>query len=332
MTIRDMTRIIEAHDLVPVPVDLDMRRLAVRPESIAQAVTTRTRAVLVAHLFGSRMPVEPVLRVARDYGLLVIEDCAQAYAGDNYRGHPQSDVSMFSFGPTKSATALAGGMLRFLDPSLRNQVYRHQCRWPIQNRWCFLARICKYSLLMLLSYPPIYSLFILMCRVFGTNHDQIISDRVRGFPGKDLFTQIRQRPSAALLALLERRLRQFDHAKVGERTTLAQLAITRMPSVKRPGDQALYHTHWVFPILHETPEQLMRNLWTKGFDATRGASSLYIVDPPTDRPEMLPAEAKEAFNRLLYLPVYAGMSRRDIERLAYAVTEFDARQQNDAQE
>src|SRR5262245_23957126 len=62
VTIRDMTRILQAHGLVPVPIDLDVPLLAVRPEAMVRAVTSRTRAILVAHLFGSRMPMEPVLR------------------------------------------------------------------------------------------------------------------------------------------------------------------------------------------------------------------------------------------------------------------------------
>jgi dTDP-4-amino-4,6-dideoxygalactose transaminase len=64
ITIRDMTRIIEAHGLVPVPIDLDMEKLVVQPESLAQALTVRTKAILVAHLFGSRMPMEPILHFA----------------------------------------------------------------------------------------------------------------------------------------------------------------------------------------------------------------------------------------------------------------------------
>ena len=58
VTIRDMTRIIEAHGLVAVPIDLDFTRLSVRPESMFRAVTPRSRAILIAHLFGSRMPME----------------------------------------------------------------------------------------------------------------------------------------------------------------------------------------------------------------------------------------------------------------------------------
>ncbi|HEY2737991.1 MAG TPA: DegT/DnrJ/EryC1/StrS family aminotransferase [Thermoanaerobaculia bacterium] len=82
LTIRDMVRIVSEHGLVPVPIDVDPHTLAVCPDSMARAVSPRSRAIVVAHLFGSRMPLAPVLDLARAHGLLVIEDCAQAYTGD----------------------------------------------------------------------------------------------------------------------------------------------------------------------------------------------------------------------------------------------------------
>ena len=324
VTIRDMTRILEAHGLIPVPVDLDVQQLAARPESMERAVTPRTRAILVAHLFGSRMPMEPVLRFAQEHGLVVFEDCAQAFAGPEDLCSPGADVSMFSFGTIKTATALGGGIFCFRDPELLEKVRRHQEQWPIRSRGHFLSRLLKYSLLMLLSYRPIYSLFIALCRLLRIDHDRLIGERVRGFPGDDLLRQIRHRPSAPLLSLLERRIRRFDHETVARRTSAALLAIEGMPSVRRPGAQAADHTHWVFPILHDRPEDLQRLLWRKGFDATRGATSLCVVDPPADRPGLEPVEARQAFQRMLYLPVYAGLSQRCIRRLTAAVREFEA--------
>lgn len=159
VTIRDMTRILQAHGLVAVPVDLDIQQLAVRPESMERAVTSRTRAILVAHLFGSRMSMEPVLGLARKHGLFVFEDCAQAFAGPEDLCPPQADVSMFSFGTIKTATALGGGVLCFRDPQLLDAVRRQQEPWPVRSRWHFLSRLLKYSLLMLLSYPLLYTLF-----------------------------------------------------------------------------------------------------------------------------------------------------------------------------
>jgi perosamine synthetase len=325
VTIRDMTRILQAHGLVPVPIDLDVQRLSVRPESMERAVTPRTRAILVAHLFGSRMPMEPVLRFAREHGIFVFEDCAQAYAGPEDLRPPQADVSMFSFGTIKTATALGGGILCFRDPRLLEAVRRKQRPWPLRSRWHFLSRLLKYSLLMLLSYRPLYTLFTALCRGLGADHDRLIGERVRGFPGEDLLEQIRHRSSAALLALLERRIRTFDRGTIVERTAVARLAIERMPSMPRPGNQAPAHTHWVFPVLHENPGELQQSLWKEGFDATRGATSLYVVDPPADRPELEPVEARRAFQHLLYLPAYAGLSRRCIERMASAVGAFEAR-------
>ena len=324
VTIRDMTRIIQAHGLVPVPIDLDVQKLAVRSESMEQAVTSRTRAILVAHLFGSRMPLEPVLHFAQEHGLLVVDDRAQAYAGPEDLGSPHADVTLFSFGTIKTATALGGGILCFRDPELLDAVRQHQSHWPVRSQGHFLSRLLKYSLLMLLSYRPFYSLFTGLCRVLGIDHDRLIGERVRGFPGEDLLRQIRHRPSAALLSLLERRIRKFNHGTIIRRTAAARLAIDQMPSIRRPGSQAPDHTHWVFPILYGEPGELQRSLWSRGFDATRGATSLCVVDPPADRPELDPVEAREAFQQLLYLPVYAGVPRRHIERLAAAVRFFEA--------
>ena len=56
ITIRDMTRIIEAHGLTAIPVDLDMETLSVDLDAMRNAITSRTRALLIAHIFGGRMP------------------------------------------------------------------------------------------------------------------------------------------------------------------------------------------------------------------------------------------------------------------------------------
>ena len=75
----DMVRIIRGHGLRAVPVDIDPETLAPRPWMLEVALTPRTRVVLVAHLFGGRMDLGPVARFARERGLLLVEDCAQAF-------------------------------------------------------------------------------------------------------------------------------------------------------------------------------------------------------------------------------------------------------------
>ncbi|MEX2558766.1 MAG: DegT/DnrJ/EryC1/StrS family aminotransferase, partial [Pirellulales bacterium] len=118
LTIKDMVRIIDEHGLLAVPVDLEPGAMAPDLDSLRQAITPATRAILVAHLFGGRIDLEPIVRLAEEHGLLVIEDCAQAYVGPHFVGHPGVAASMFSFGPIKTATALGGGLIRVADPAL----------------------------------------------------------------------------------------------------------------------------------------------------------------------------------------------------------------------
>lgn len=321
INIRDMARVIEAHGLVPVPVDLDMRQLALDPRALERAATPRARAVLVAHLYGARMPMEEIVRVARARGLLVIEDCAQAWTGDGWRGHPQSDVALFSFGPIKTATALAGGLLAFRDPGLRDRVRAYQERWPVHSRWRYLARLAKYAVFVLLGARAFFTLFTAACRVLGVSHERLLAGSVRGFAGGDFFRMIRQRPSFPLLALLARRIETYDRRLVERRIALARLARRLLPAVEVPGAQAAEHSYWVFPIRHRAADDLVRHLARRGFDATRGASSLAVIEPPPGRED--PREAREVLDEVLYLPVYAGMTEKDVQRLAAAIAEFE---------
>src|SRR6185503_12481171 len=132
--------ILAHHGLVGVRVDLDPASLTVDARDVASLVTPRTQAILVAHLFGSRMPIGPLAQFARDRSLLLIEDCAQANDG-RYRGHPESDVRLFSFGSIKRQTALGGGILSFRDAGLAAAVREHVGRYPVQPRRDFARRV-----------------------------------------------------------------------------------------------------------------------------------------------------------------------------------------------
>jgi dTDP-4-amino-4,6-dideoxygalactose transaminase len=327
ITIPDMITIIERHGLTPVPVDLDPATLGVDPARLAQAIGPRTRAILVAHLFGSRMPLAPAVRLARQHGLLLIEDCAQAYDGA-YRGDPDSDACLFSFGPIKTATALGGALVHCQDAALAARLRQLQARYPRQPRWLFVRRIARFAALKLLAHPQRFAVFVALCRLRRRNHDQLINEAVRGFAGQNLLARIRLQPSAALLQLLERRLRQFDPARIEARAAFARRVLAQIPAVARPGAAAERHTHWVLPIESDDPETLTRVLWAHGFDATRKASSLTVVPPPDQRtPD--PLNARRLLARLVYLPMYPQLGARDLLRLGQIVRDVERAPQLD---
>lgn len=99
---------VSAVGATPVPVEPDPATYNIDPVHIAAAVTPRTRALLPVHLYGQPSDLDPILAIARQYSLAVVEDAAQAH-GARYKGHrigAHSDVVCWSFYPGKNLGAL----------------------------------------------------------------------------------------------------------------------------------------------------------------------------------------------------------------------------------
>lgn len=95
----------------PVPVEPDPATHNIDPARISTALTVATRALLPVHLYGQPADLDPLLAVARQHGLAVIEDAAQAH-GARYKGRrigAHGDVVCWSFYPGKNLGALGDG-------------------------------------------------------------------------------------------------------------------------------------------------------------------------------------------------------------------------------
>ncbi|HEY2828287.1 MAG TPA: aminotransferase class V-fold PLP-dependent enzyme [Pirellulales bacterium] len=316
ITIRDMVQIIEAHGLVPVPIDLDPDDLSVDRESLERAISPRTRAILVAHLFGTRQPLETILEVAREHSLFVAEDCAQAFAGRHYTGHSHADVSMFSFGSIKTATALGGALLCVRDPQVLARMRELQATYPVQLRGSFAKRILKYSVMKLMSYGIPFGGLVGLMRLAGRDPDQFVTGLTRGFPGPQLLPLIRRQPAAPLLGLMHQRIAFFNRRGLARRTQRGMRLLALLnATVPSPGASAETHSFWVFPVLHDDPSRLMRRLLNAGFDASR-AHSLFVVPAPTDRPELCATIAEAMLPLIVHLPCYAEIPESELRHLA----------------
>jgi len=323
MTIPDMARIVRHHGYVPVPVDLDLDTAAPTLESLEQATTQRTRGLIVAHLFGTRIDLSHILSFAAERDIAVLEDCAQAFVGPDWKGTPGCLASMFSFGTIKTSTALGGAMLTIRDPELAVATIQAHDNWPVQDRVSYGFRIARAVLTKILSYRPLFAVFRLCCRILRRDYDHTLNNFVRGFPGDDLIRQIERQPGTPLLVLLRRRIRRFDathfarRVKLGER--LRDTAHTTLGLLGHRGDN---HTFWIFPILAQRPRELISRLRREGFDATRG-ESMEIVTAPEDRSDTAPV-IRTAFDRIVYLPLYADMPEEVVDRLGRVVCEAES--------
>jgi dTDP-4-amino-4,6-dideoxygalactose transaminase len=97
----------------PVFVDIDPRTFNVNPELILEEVNSKTKAIIVVHLFGLPANMKRISQIAKENSLLIIEDAAQAHMakiGEDFVG-TFGDAAAFSFYPTKNMTSAEGGMV-----------------------------------------------------------------------------------------------------------------------------------------------------------------------------------------------------------------------------
>jgi len=320
ITIPDMTRILIEHELVPVPVDVDPETLDVDPCSLAARLTPATRAVLVAHLFGSHLALRDVIGWAHDRGLLVLEDCAQAFTADDFAGHEASDVRMFSFGTIKTATALGGGVLLVKDATLLARLRQRHEAWPVQPTGQYFRKILKFAFFRPLLLPPLYGILMRAIRLLGRDPDAMITRLGRGFAGGNFFERLRHRPCAALVDLIDHRLATYDAGRVRQRAAAGERVLARLKTLRPVGAQAADRTHWLFPLRAPNRKELMPRLARAGFDATCASSSLFALPDVPGHPA--PRAATAAMAQVLYIPVYHEMGPARLDRLADLLNEI----------
>lgn len=108
----------------PVFVDIDADTWCISPEAIAQAITPKTKGIVVVHIFGQPARMDEIMAIAKAHRLFVVEDCAQA-VGATYKGAPVGsigDCGTFSFYPTKNLGACGeGGAFVSKHPALMDK-------------------------------------------------------------------------------------------------------------------------------------------------------------------------------------------------------------------
>jgi dTDP-4-amino-4,6-dideoxygalactose transaminase len=110
---------------VPVLVDIDPSTYNLNPAAVREAITPRTRAIVPVHLFGLMADMNPILAIAREAGIAVIEDAAQAIGAraDGRAAGTLGDIGCFSFFPSKNLAAFGdGGFVASNDQALADRL------------------------------------------------------------------------------------------------------------------------------------------------------------------------------------------------------------------
>lgn len=175
---------------VPVVVDCDPNTWNMDISQIEEKITPRTKAIMVVHIYGLPVDMEPVLALADKYGLQIIEDAAEMH-GQTYKGRPCGsfgNISTFSFYPNKHITTGEGGMLLADDEylaerccSLRNLCFQPQKRF-VHEELGWNMRMSNLQAALGVAQLERLDEFIARKRRIGQRYTQALS----GIPGLQL--------------------------------------------------------------------------------------------------------------------------------------------------
>ncbi|MCM2255641.1 MAG: DegT/DnrJ/EryC1/StrS family aminotransferase [Vicinamibacteria bacterium] len=296
LNIDDMGALVAAHGLRLVPLDVDRDTLVPPPEELRRALTPRARLLLLAQLFGGRHDLSELARVAHEHGLLVVEDAAQAFTGLPTENLPGVDVSLWSFGTLKTATALGGAVAWVADPALRARMRDRQASWPLQPRAAYATKLARTAGLVVAQRPRVYGALSALAGACGLSFDAAVRRLTRGFPGRDparLLAALRQRPPAAMLRFLAHRLRRFDARRLQLRSAAGQ-RVREALGRRAIGPRMQRQTSWLVAARERVPDELRAPLRERGFEISDASNVVAFGG----------AEARRLIDGMVYVPAY----------------------------
>jgi dTDP-4-amino-4,6-dideoxygalactose transaminase len=239
----------------PVIADVDRDSQNITAETIRAKITPRTRAIIAVHLAGWPCDMDPILAIARERNLRVIEDCAQAH-GARYKGKPVGsigDVGTFSFCQDKIITTGGeGGMITLSD----------EAQWKFA--WSFKDHGKSYDAVYHQKHPPG---FRWLHESFGTNWRLTEMQAVLGrnaLRRLDNWVAIRRRNAEIL------------------RSALTKLSAIRVPHA--PAD--IHHSYYKFYAFVEpralksgwTRDRIMQEINDRGVPCFVGSCSEFYLE------------------------------------------------------
>jgi dTDP-4-amino-4,6-dideoxygalactose transaminase len=134
----------------PIMTDVNLATFTMSPDDLASRITSRTRAIIPVHAFGLAADMDPILSIAREHGIPIVEDAACAIGSTYYdrRVGAMGTLGCFSFHPRKAITTGEGGLITTDDDALadRIRVLRSHGAVRENGRFTFLSAGFNYRL------------------------------------------------------------------------------------------------------------------------------------------------------------------------------------------
>lgn len=283
----------------PVFADVDLVSQNITAETIRKVLSARTKAIIAVHLAGWPCDMDPIMALAREHGLKVVEDCAQAH-GATYKGRPVGslgDVAAFSFCQDKIITTGGeGGMLTTSDKKL----------W--QRAWSYKDHGKNYDAAHAVQASPG---FRWLHESFGTNW------------------RLTEMQSAIGRVFLSRLSRDLGQRRANARFLTERFRNVPALRVSVPSDEVghAYYKYYAFvrpEMLRQgwNRDRLQQAIVAEGIPCFSGSCSEVYLEkafPESMRPQQRLQVAQELGETSLMFLVHPTLNEQDMEDAAFAV-------------
>ena len=268
--------------LKPVLVDVNPDTCNINSDLLMKAITSDTRAVVPAHLFGRPCEMDRIMEIADKRGLYVIEDAAQAL-GAEYKGIKVGtfgDVAFFSFGPGKSMTCGEGGAMVVNNSELEERLIEAQMELTEPDFNWTLQVVRNIVAMRFFSNPHLYTLIReYMEENLQETDDKILENCLSLFHHKDnrvLHKTVKlakmPRFSAKIARTQLKKLDMFNEKRISNATMLSRLLNGVKGAVELPemnGDAKSTFTRYPVKIVKKSRDELARRLIKEGIDSEK---------------------------------------------------------------
>ena len=314
--------------LTVVFADVDPRTFNLDPDSAERLITDKTRAIVPTHLYGLPCDMDRILDIAARHNLIVLEDCAHAL-GATYKGKQVGTFgtgALFSFQTLKPLNCYGGGLALVSDPRVaaRLRATIEALPWPSEKR--VTDRLLVGRLQRIFIKPWVFSISLFpvlwVSALIDANPDVFLWEKIRSLhPLPEQYAERFPNVQAAIgLEALKRvdgwTAQAQDNAEHVTRT-LAGIDGIQPPDVP-PDRTHVYYQYCVYGPDGPTRDELVVRCVRRGVDI----ETLHVDVPPdmelfgTVRAE---ADGARRAAQAMQVPVYAGLTREQIERVATTV-------------
>lgn len=315
----------------PILVDVDPLTYDIDVDKVQEKLDRKTRAIIPIHLFGHPADMKPLMDLAEDRQIYLIEDCAQAM-GATYNGiHVGSfgDISFFSLGHGKSISAMEGGLLSINNQDLLGKTDRI-CKSirQISTNYAFynLMKQIGYSIL---SNPNSYFLIQNLINNIAESRDNLFLNTMeilysnRNMPNFENKVKVMNTITAAIGLAQFNQINYFNEQRINNATFLSD-NISRSGIYLPHTRNGCKHTFLKYSIrmdedaLGLTRAELVNILRLNGIDAETPYSNInkYLSLYKAFSHDIEYPISEELAKSLISLPIHPCLHKVDLEKMA----------------